>query len=225
MDQKQMAAEAALQYVRSDSVIGLGSGTTSERFITALAGALRNGKYRNVTGVPTSENVARLAQKLGIPLTTLDRVPQLDVTIDGADEVTPTLDLIKGLGGALLREKIVAQSSRRFVIMIDQSKRVDVLGTKGPLPVEVTQFAHEAHERFLRSLGCVPKLRTNEDGSPFVTDNGNFIYHCKFDRIDEPDVLETAMFRRAGIVETGLFLGMANVVIVGTDRGVETLTA
>ena len=223
MNPKQRAAEAALAYVRSDSVIGLGSGSTSEIFIHVLAQALREGKLRNVRGVPTSNRVRQLAQELEIPLTDLATSPQLDVTIDGADEVTEKLDLIKGLGGALLREKVVAQNSRQLIIMVDSSKRVDVLGEKGPLPVEVAQFSHEAQERFLRALGAAVKMRINEDGSPFVTDNGNYIYHCKFPRIPDPEVLDLALSRRAGVVESGLFLGMASVVLVGDETGVKTL--
>jgi ribose 5-phosphate isomerase A len=134
------------------------------------------------------------------------------------------LDLIKGLGGALLREKIVAQNSRRLVIIIDAAKRVDTLGTKSALPVEVAVFSHEAQERFLKSLDCVPKLRVNQNGSTYHTDNGNYIYDCTFPRgISEPDVLESALSRRAGIIEWGLFLDMASEVLIGTDTGVETL--
>ena len=224
MDAKQRAAEAAVAYVKSDSVIGLGTGSTADLFLIALAAALREGRLRNVRGVPTSSTCEKRARELGIPLTTLPENPQLDVAVDGADEVSPKLDLIKGMGGALLREKIVAQNSKRFVVMVDASKRVEVLGTKGPLPVEVAQFGHEAQERFLRSLGGVPKLRIKSDGSPFITDNGNYIYECKFPGIPRPDVLEAALERRAGIVESGLFLGMASVVLVGDTKGITTLT-
>jgi ribose 5-phosphate isomerase A len=225
MNPKQRAAEAALQYVRNDSVIGLGTGSTADYFLEALSQALRQGRLRSVRGVPSSARSEQRARQLGIPLSDLQTSPQLDVTVDGADEVTPKLDLIKGLGGALLREKIVAQNSRQLVILIDSSKRVDVLGEKGPLPVEVATFGHEAQERFLRALGGVPKLRMKDDKSePFVTDNGNYIYDCKFPAIPDPDVLDLALSRRAGVIESGLFLGMASLVLVGDDRGVTTLT-
>jgi len=223
MSPKQRAAEAALQFVQSDATIGLGSGSTAEFFVRALGEALRTGRLKNVRGVPTSDRTEQLAREVAIPLTTLAHQAELDVTVDGADEVSESLNLIKGLGGALLREKIVAQNSKRLVIVIDQSKRVDVLGVKSPVPVEVAPFAHEAQERFLRSLGCLPTLRMTADGKPFVTDNGNFIYDCKFDRISDPHALQAALAQRAGVIETGLFLGMHPTVIVGDEQTVRIL--
>jgi ribose 5-phosphate isomerase A len=222
MNPKQRAAEASLDYLRSDSIIGLGSGSTAELFIRALAQALREGRFRNIRGVPTSVRSEQLAKELGIPITSLAQSPQVNVTVDGADEVAPNLDLIKGLGGALLREKIVAQNSSRLVIIADATKCVERLGTKGPVPVEVAQFSHEAQERYLKSLGASPALRI-KDGQPYVTDNGNYIYDCTFPSIGEPDVLDAALARRAGIVESGLFLGMASVALIGDDNGVRTL--
>ncbi len=225
MNPKQRVAEAALQYVKSDSLIGLGTGSTADCFLEALAQSLRVGRLRNVRGVPSSNRSEQRARELGIPLTDLASAAQLDVTIDGADEVTPNLDLIKGLGGALLREKIVAQNSSQLIILIDSGKRVDVLGKKGPLPVEVATFAHEAQERFLRALGGMPRLRMKEDrATPFVTDNGNYIYDTRFPTIPDPRALDVALPRRAGVVESGLFLGMATAVLVGTDTEVITLT-
>lgn len=222
MDPKQRAAEAALDYLRSDTVIGVGTGSTANFFIAALGEALRTGRLSNIRGVPTSVQSQRLAEAKGIPLLALGEAGELDVTVDGADEIDERLNLIKGLGGALLREKIVAQNSRRLVIIADESKRVQTLGRKCPLPVEVAQFGHEVQARFLRSLRCEPALRRNEDGSAFITDNGNYIYDCRFDGIDDPEDLDRLIGARAGIVETGLFLGMASVTLVGGAGGVKT---
>jgi len=222
---KQRAAEAALAYVRSDTVIGLGSGSTADCFLIVLAEALESGRLKDVGGVPSSEHTARQARGLGIPVIDLDDVDEpLDVTVDGADEVAPNLDLIKGLGGALLREKIVAQNSRTLIIIADGSKRVATLGAKSPVPVEVAQFAHAATARFLASLGCTPKLRMNGD-KPFVTDNANFIYDCRFlGGIRNPADLQAALCNHAGIIETGLFLQLAQVALIADDAGnVETL--
>jgi ribose 5-phosphate isomerase A len=222
---KQRAAEAALDYVRSDTVIGLGSGSTADCFLIALADALESGRFKDVGGVPTSEHTAQQARDLGIPIVELADVDEpLDLTVDGADEVAPNLDLIKGLGGALLREKIVAQNTKTFIIIADASKRVAKLGTKAPVPVEVAQFAHEVTARFLASLGCQPVLRMQGD-TPFVTDNANFIYHCHFPRgIPDPPALEHALRERAGVIESGLFLAMARIALVADDAGnVETL--
>src|SRR5688572_25751222 len=157
---KQRAAEAAIDYVRSETVIGLGTGSTADCFLIALADALESGRLWDVGGVPTSEHTAQQARDLGIPILELADVDEpLDVTVDGADEVAPNLDLIKGLGGALLREKIVAQNSKQLIIIADAGKRVAKPGTKSPLPVEVAMFEHEANARFLKALGCDPALR------------------------------------------------------------------
>ena len=226
MNPKQRAAEAALQYVRSDTVIGLGTGSTADFFLIALGDALRTGRLKNIRGVPTSEQTARRARELNIPLVELADVEDpLDVTVDGADEVAPNLDLIKGLGGALLREKVVAQNTATFIIVADASKRVERIGTKAPVPVEVVQYAHEVTARFISSLGAQTELRTEKNGSPFVTDNGNFIYHCRFARgIDDPRTLQATLRERAGVAETGLFPGIARVAIIANEDGrVETL--
>jgi ribose 5-phosphate isomerase A len=222
---KQYAAEAALKYIHSDTVIGLGSGSTADCFLIALAGALESGRLKDVGGVPTSEHTADQARELGIPVIELADVDgPLDVTVDGADEVAPNLDLIKGLGGALLREKIVAQNTKRFIIVADASKRVEKLGTKSPVPVEVATFAHEATGRFLASLGCQPALRMQGD-KPFVTDNHNVIYHCDFaGGIPDPRGFEEAISRHAGVIESGLFLAMAQIALIADDNGyIETL--
>ena len=221
MSPKQRAAEAAMKYVKDGMVVGLGTGSTADLFLQALAAALRDGRVRNVRGVPTSRQSERRAQHLGIPLTTLGEASRPDVTIDGADEVDPNLDLIKGLGGALLREKIVAQNSKKLVIIADAGKAVAKLGTKAMLPVEVVQFGHEAQESFLRTLGAAPALRRSAD-AVFVTDNGNYIYDCRFPNgIDDPAGLDLALRRRAGVVETGLFVRMAHVALVADEQRVE----
>ena len=225
MDPKQRAAAAALDLLRDGMIVGLGTGSTAECFIRALAEALRSGRLKGVRGVPTSDRSDALARDLGIPLVALAQVDQIDIDVDGADEIDPDLNLIKGLGGALLREKVVAQNSRRMVVVADAGKRVDALGTRAPLPVEVVRFGHELQARFLRSMGCTPALRTTSTGSPFHTDNGNVIYDCRFARIDDPQALEAALKRRAGVVETGLFLGIADTAIVADGDGVTTLTS
>jgi len=171
--------------------------------------------------VPTSRYSELRAQKLGITVASLAEYPSPDITIDGADEVDPHLDLIKGGGGALLREKVVAQNSRKLVIIVDQSKLVPRLGHQFAVPVEVTHFGHEVQDAFLRSLGCIPTLRRDKSGRPFDTDNGNYIYDCRFERLDDPTEVQAAMKSRAGIVETGFFLGMASEVLIGSDSGVE----
>ncbi|HEY2584901.1 MAG TPA: ribose-5-phosphate isomerase RpiA [Tepidisphaeraceae bacterium] len=222
MDPKKRAAEAALRFVESGMVVGIGTGSTAEQFIFALAAALKASTIRDIRGVPTSLRSEHLARSFGIPIATLAQCPHPDVTIDGADEVDPNLDLIKGLGGALLREKVVAQNSRKLVIIADSSKSVLMLGNRSMLPVEVVQFAHEVQEPYLRSLGATPALRRDANGAPFVTDNGNYIYDCRFPSgIKDPPRLEAALRSRAGIVETGLFLGIASVALIAEDDSLE----
>jgi ribose 5-phosphate isomerase A len=223
MNPKLRAARAALDYVTSDTVIGLGTGSTADLFLIELAEALKSGRLRNLRGVCTSQRTQRRAAELGIPIVELEEVDKLDVAIDGADEITPSLDLIKGLGGALLREKMVVQAAKRFIVIADASKRVEALGTKAALPVEVVQFAHRVHERFFRTLGCVPTLRMNPDGQPFMTDNANLIYDCKFSRIDDPKTLAAKLADRAGVVESGLFLGIASAALIADEKQVATI--
>jgi ribose 5-phosphate isomerase A len=225
MEAKQRAAEAALKFVESGMVVGLGTGSTADFFLRALAAAIKVKQLRDIRGVPTSKQSERRAIELGIPLTTLAEHPRPHVTIDGADEVAPNLDLIKGLGGALLREKIVAQNSAKLVIIADAGKSVRKLGTHSMLPVEVAQFAHEVQEPFLRSLGAQPNLRQTSAGQAFITDNGNYIYDCRFvTGIDAPHELERLLKSRAGVVETGLFLGIASVALVADQLKVEERT-
>lgn len=222
---KNAVGVKAAELVDSGMRLGLGTGSTVAYLLIALAERLNGGGLIDVVGVPTSLRTAREAQDLGIPLTSLPETPVLDLTIDGADEVDPELNLIKGLGGALLREKMVAQASRRLAIMVDDGKMVPALGTRSPVPVEVVQFGWEIHGPFVESLGADPVLRLGSDGEPMVTDNGNYILDCHFpDGIEDAEGFERAIRMRAGVVETGLFLGMATEVLVSGPAGVRTLS-
>lgn len=212
---KQMAAESAVAQVSSGMIVGLGTGSTVEFALLALARRIREGL--RITGVPTSEHSGARARELGIPLTELDGKELLDIAIDGADEVVPnTLNVIKGRGGALLREKIVAQASARFLLIIDQTKVVSVLGAK-PVPVEVTQFGWQATARRIQDLGAKIERRD------FITDGGNYILDCTFGPIESPETLAGDLDRIVGVVEHGLFIGMATEVHVGKPSGVEIL--
>ncbi len=219
---KRAAGLEASGLVEAGMRIGLGTGSTVAHFLLFLAERINRGDLRNVLGVPTSLWAAREARELGIPLTSLAEHPFLDLTVDGADEVDPRLNLIKGLGGALLREKMVAQASSRLAIIVDDAKVVDKLGRISPVPVEVVQFGWEVHDKFLESQGARPVIRRRTDGQPLTTDNGNYIIDCHFpDGIDDPEALDAALASRAGIVESGLFLGLATQVIVGAQDGVQ----
>jgi ribose 5-phosphate isomerase A len=221
---KRQAAVRAVDLVQSGMVLGLGHGSTTRPAVDEIGRRLKAGSVRDIVGVPTSEATRAQAQSLGIPLTTLAERASLDLAIDGADEVDRDLNLIKGLGGALLREKIVESAAHRFVVVVDESKLVDRLGTRGPLPVEVTQFAWEAHARWLESLGCRAELRRESDGDPFITDNGNYIIHCTFGQgISDPAALAQTLIQRPGVLEHGLFLGMATEVVVAGGDGVRVI--
>lgn len=207
-------------------VLGLGTGSTARHVLDLLAERLRAGALRGLVGVPTSRATEQYARELGIPLTTLEQEPRLDLTIDGADEADPALNLIKGLGGALLWEKIVATASDRLIIVADEGKLVESLGEKAPLPVEVVPFGWTTHLSFLDLLGARSSLRTGADGRPFVTDGGHYLLDCRFeDGILEPDRVERELHQRVGVVETGLFLGLASAVVVAAEEGVRVLTA
>jgi ribose 5-phosphate isomerase A len=207
--------DRALELLANSSRIGLGSGRAAQAFVRALGERIRTGGLR-VHGVPTSEETAKLARQAGVPLVTLAEAGILDLTVDGADEVDPSLDLIKGYGRALVREKIVAASSRRLIILVGDEKLVPRLGTRGKLPVEVIPFALPLCERRLAELGCRPvPFRQGDD--LFVTDNGNHILDCQVDPIPDAPRLELAIRAIPGVVGTGLFLGMADTVLVG-DR-------
>ncbi|MEK7667870.1 MAG: ribose-5-phosphate isomerase RpiA [Gemmatimonadota bacterium] len=223
-DLKRAAARRAVEYVASGTVIGLGTGSTVRPLLELLAERLAAGTLHHVLAVPTSEDTAARCRTLGIPLTTLDAHPRLALAIDGADEIGPRLDLIKGLGAALLREKLVALAARRFVVVADASKRVRRLGTRAPVPVEVVPFAWTTHLAFFESLGARPALRRAADGAPVVTDGGHYLVDCRFPRgIPDPRVLARALAKRPGIVEDGLFLGMAHRAVVAGPRGVTVL--
>jgi ribose 5-phosphate isomerase A len=215
-----------VELVVSGMRIGLGTGSTVRPLLELLAAGLAAGTIADVAGVPTSEDTASRCRSLGIPLLTLDEQPRLDLAIDGADEVGPKLALIKGLGGALLREKLVALAAKRFVIIADASKRVRRLGTRAPLPVEIIPFAWTTHLPFLEALGSVPVLRASERGEPYRTDSGNYIVDCRFPKgIADPVAVARALDRRPGIVEHGLFLRMADTAFIADPAGVKVLAA
>ena len=221
---KRAAAVKAVEQVESGMRLGLGTGSTVAHFLDVLAARIGAGTVTGLVAVPTSVRTEERARELGIPLAELDETAPLDLTVDGADEVGPGLDLIKGLGGALLREKMVAQASSRLVIMVDDSKEVQRLGARAPLPVEVVRFGWRAQLTFLRQIGCEPTLRSGEDGAPFVTDNGNHMVDCRFaGGMEDPEAVEDVLRRRAGVVENGLFLGMATAVVVAGAGGVRVL--
>jgi len=221
---KRAAAARALEFIRSGTVIGLGTGSTVRPLLGLLAERLASGGLRDVVAVPTSEDTARRCREGGIPLVTLAEHPVLALAIDGADEVSPRLDLIKGLGGALLREKLVAQATKRFIVVADESKLVRRLGTRAPVPVEVVPFGWSALLPFFEKLGAEPRLRLEPDGSPALTDNGNYLVDCRFARgIPDPAALARALAKRTGVVEDGLFLRMARVAVVAGTGGVRLL--
>jgi len=215
---KRAAAEAAAKLVRDGMVVGLGSGTTVAQVVRALAGF-----KPNATFVPSSSATQRLANKLGLRLSSLDAHERLDLMLDGADEVDPNFNLIKGRGGAHTREKMVASAARRVVIIVDITKLGRRLGERMPVPVEVLSFAREYTMRKLAKLGGGPKLRLTSAGVPFVTDDGNFIVDLKFSRIAQPEKLEQEINRVLGVVENGIFVGVADLVLVGHEGGCSRL--
>jgi ribose 5-phosphate isomerase A len=223
---KRRAGEAAAeQYLHSGTAVGLGTGSTAVWAIRRLGALLAAGRLADVMAVPTSDASAREASAVGIPLTTLDDHPRLAVTIDGADEVSPSLDLVKGGGGAHLREKIVAQASDRLVVVVDEPKLVPVLGSTHAIPVEVVRVALRPEREYLESLGARVTERTTDVGLPFVTDEGHPVLDADFGPLADPAALLDRLLHRAGVVEVGLFLGMADVVVVARDDGtLATLT-
>src|SRR5262245_24183252 len=214
-------AAHALGFVRAGQNIGLGTGQAATAFVHALGSAVQSGL--RVAGVPTSEATAALARELGIPLTSLDDGSSLDLAVDGADEVDPRLDLIKGYGGALLREKVVAAASRRLVILVGPEKLVETLGSRGRLPVEVTPFALGFCRARLAELGLAPVLRRT-GAAPFRTDNGNHVLDCVVGPIADPPELDARVRALPGVMGTGLFLGMAHTVLVGHEGRITTMT-
>ena len=222
---KRQAAEAAVEYVESGMVVGLGTGSTAVFAVRKLGQLLANGRLSNIVAIPTSEETAREAESLHIPLVTLDDIPEIDITIDGADEITPTLDLIKGLGGALLREKIVATATKTLIIVGDGSKRVARLGTQAPVPVEVIPFARRPVSEYLTRLGGQVTVRLDNAGKrPFRTDENNLILDCRFvGGLDDPAATAQAIRQQPGVVEHGLFLNMAALAIVASPTELVTL--
>jgi ribose 5-phosphate isomerase A len=217
--EKEAAARASLRFVRDGDVVGLGTGSTATYAVHFLGERVQAGL--KIRGISTSIHTQELAAKLGIPLTTLDEVQQIDVTIDGADEVDPELRLIKGGGGALLREKIVASATREVVIIADSSKQVAVLG-RFPVPVEVIKFAEALVAGKIAELGAAVKTRVDSSGKKYITDEGNHILDCNFGQIPDPPTLADKLEAIPGVVEHGLFIGMASVVLIGKgDQVVE----
>jgi ribose 5-phosphate isomerase A len=214
------AAERALDLVRDGQVVGLGTGRAASAFVEALAVRMKESGLR-VQGVPTSLATESLARGLGIPLLEMSDVDEIDVTFDGADEVDPALDVIKGYGAALVREKIVAAASRKLVILVGHEKLVARLGQRGKLPVEVVPFGASLVRARLAALGCPADVRRGPDGDPQVSDNGNWILDCKVERIPDPAQLDAAILAIPGVVGTGLFVGMADVVLVQDGDHVE----
>ena len=222
---KQQAAERAVKFIQSGMVVGLGTGSTAIFAVRRIASLLRKGQLHGIRGFATSKAVWKEAeQELSIPMITEEMERTIDLTIDGADEVTPHLDLIKGGGGALLREKIAAQASRRIIIVADESKLSPQLGSQRWLPVEVVPFGWCSQSRYLQSLGARVRVRENADRSPFVSDSGNMILDCNFGPIGDPADLASRLKDRAGIVEHGLFLGLATDLITAGKEGIRHLT-
>lgn len=219
---KRIAAERAVSFIESGMVVGLGHGSTSMLAVHELASRLKRGELRDIVAIPCSPEIETESRKLGIVITTLEDHPRIDLTVDGADEVDPHLNLIKGGGGALLREKIVAQASAREVIMVDETKLSTVLGTKWAVPVEVIEYGLRSQREFVESMGGQPSVRMSGD-RPFRTASNNLILDCNFGPISDPDSLSVKLKQRTGIVEHGLFVGMATEVVVAGADGVRVL--
>ncbi len=218
--EKELAGRAAAKLVRDGDVVGLGTGSTAYFAVVALGERVKAGL--KMVGIPTSLATEEVARKVGVPLTTLDEHAEIDITIDGADEIDPQLNLIKGGGGALLREKVIASVTKKMVVVADSGKLVPVLG-KFPLPVEIIPFARPVVERKLASLGATSRLRLKPDGLPYVTDNGNHILDASFGRIADPPAIARALSETPGVVEHGLFIGVAKVVFLGKGTEVQEI--
>ena len=214
-------ARAALEHVADGMILGLGTGRAAEAFIHALGNRVRAGL--RVSAVPTSNKSAELAKRLQIEVVSLEDVTRLDVAFDGADEVTPSLALTKGLGGALLRERVVAAEADRFIVLVTPEKIVDKLGSRTPIPIEVVPFAGPSVIRRLKKLGGVPVVRTKDDGFPYFTDNGNWIIDTGFGPMDDPRITDAAVRKIPGVVDLGLFLDMADIVLVADPAGVREM--
>jgi ribose 5-phosphate isomerase A len=217
---KRQAAISALDEIRTNMIVGLGTGSTASHFIRELGIRVRGGL--NVLGIPTSEASRILAEEVGVPLTSLKEHPEIDVTVDGADEVSPELDLIKGLGGALVREKIVAHASKRVIIVVDDSKRVGQLGMRAPIPVEVVPFAVDSVKLKLERWNGSAKLRERQ-GQTFISDNGNIILDWQYGRIENPFEVESRLKAITGVVDSGIFSRVAAIVVVAEGSAIRKL--
>lgn len=221
-DLKRLAAETAVEQVQPGMVVGLGTGSTAIHATRRIGRLLADGRLHDIRAIPTSDEIGREAQQLGIPLITLDDCSVIDLTIDGADEIDPQLNLIKGLGGALLREKVVASASRHMIVVADSSKRVAQLGSRAPVPVEVIPFARRPVAEYLTTLGARVAERM-KNGDILITDEGNIILDCYFGPISDAHTLAQTIRQQPGVVEHGLFLALASQAIVATDEGVVVL--
>ena len=217
---KRLAGEKAVEHIKDGMILGLGTGSTVEYTLEKLGELIKEGF--EIKGIPTSMHTKKLAKEYNIPLTTLDENPEIDLTIDGADEVDSKLNLIKGGGGALTREKIIAYHSKKEIIVIDDSKVVKALGIDFPLPVEIIKYGWTSTKKILERFGCNVELRTIV-GEPFITDNSNYILDCEFERIEDSEQLEKDINNIPGVVENGLFIGLVDEVIVGSKQGIMTL--
>ncbi len=223
MNLKRQAAQYALKFVKSGMALGLGTGSTTAYFIDSLGESLAGGELEDICCVPTSKATAERALELGIPLTTLNEHPRLDLAVDGADEVDPALNLIKGLGRAALREKMVESQAERFIVVVDESKFVPRLG-RGPLPVEIVTFEAAHTVRWLNSLGCRAEQWFEADGAPVLTDDGNYLARCWFPHgIPNAYALNQALLERPGVVGHGLFLDLATHVIIAAPEGIRKM--
>lgn len=220
-DLKKQAGEEAVRHIEDGMIVGLGTGSTVEYFLRELGKQVKNGL--KIQGIPTSVHTKRIAKEENIPLTTIEEHPKIDVTVDSADEVDSFLNLVKGGGGALVREKIIAFNSKKVIIIIDDSKIVKALGIDFPLPVEIVKFAWTSTKKTLEEFGCEVTLREVMEGEPFITDNGNYILDCEFEHIEDPEQLHVNLNNIPGVVENGLFIGVVDEVIVGGKQGIMTL--
>ncbi len=223
-EHKRLAAEKSVEWVKSGMVVGLGAGSTAAYAVRRIGELLKKGTLQGVVGIPCSREVERLAQAVGIPLTTLEAHPSIDLTIDGADEIDPQLNLIKGGGGALLHEKIVARASKREIIAAEEAKLSPFLGTRWAVPVEIVPFGWHQAEAYIKELGAREIRLRMDGGAPYLTDEGNTIVDCNFGAIENPEELAERLKALTGIVEHGLFIGLATDVILAGPNGVRHLT-
>ncbi|MFZ1291079.1 MAG: ribose-5-phosphate isomerase RpiA [Melioribacteraceae bacterium] len=220
---KKLAAEKAVEEIQSGMLIGLGSGSTFYYALQKISKLIKTGELQNIVAIPSSKNTEKIARDLNIPLITFKEKQEIDITIDGADEVDKYLNLIKGGGAAHLREKVIAQASKRLIIIVDESKLSEKLGTNWAVPVEVLQFAYPLEKKFLESINGKPVLRIYQSGEPVITDEGNFILDTNFGVIQNPFELAEKLENRAGIIEHGIFLKLTSKVIVAGKNGIKIL--